>query len=318
MTMDARRTRRRRVGIGAAIIAALVAGALVIFFLDDMRQATRTTYEVAAVFPTAGELRAGADVRIAGETVGRVVDVGFLPGAVDTAGPVVAVLELPAERRELIRRGSRVRMREEGLAGQAVIDIMPGPADAPALSAGDTLVATAGPDAGRVARRARIVVGRLDSVLADARVIRRRATGTDVVPLLDRARALGDELDRFEAAYPRGSLGLALQDTAWQASLRRVRRNLDELDAAVRARTRMLAGTDTLGARLGRGLRRVNRRVALLRRRIAELGELMAASGGLLPRLARDTALQAALQRVRVQVDSLVAETRSDPLRYIF
>lgn len=322
--MDAHRATRRRIAVGAALTAALLAVAAVIFFLDEIRQATASTYEIVVLFAEAQDLREGGVVRVAGNTVGTVTEVEMTDRPTGSPGRVVAHVELPVAVREHVRRGSLVRLVRQGLAGDAIVEIEPGPRDAPPLQPGDTLVAARPAGVDRLASVAGGVVRAWDSLATSITALRGAADdfGPEAGRAIDRLGEAGDELERLRERYRTGPLAAMIRDSSWREAVERLRR----ASVAVRRTFDRDGGLpdapgDALseqGREVGRAMARMVGRADSLRARLARLEERVRRQGGLPAMLATDTALQAALRGVQAQLDSLVAEARANPTRFVF
>ena len=127
---------------------------------------TTTQRRVVVVMPEAPGLVEGGPVTYLGVNAGRVehIDLG--------TGRVVATLVI-ARKDVVPRAGDVVRLRPNGLFGDQIVDITPGPRTARALVDGDTLVVPpgqatvgAGPDARALDSALRSLMGRRDSARA--------------------------------------------------------------------------------------------------------------------------------------------------------
>lgn len=314
MGRDARQ--RRRVLQGGLLIAGLVGLAALIFFLDDLVSAFDRTYTIVAVVPDAPGLAPGSPVWVGGREVGEVTTVGFLPADADTLDRIWVTLKLPRRLQPQIRADSRVRLTSAALIGQRVVDIVPGTGAARELAPGDTLRLRLELTARQVTRQAAAVRAQIDTLLARAGV------------LAPAARARMEEAERAAIAMD-GALAEArrlsgdlrvnrgpalLSDPAFTASLQAVRQHAVELSAEVdrlgaggagmgdveAALARLLARADTLGARLDAA-------AAILRR-----------PDGFASRLQQDSALIHATHAARAALDSLMADVRREPLRFVF
>lgn len=341
------RNQTRRIVIGAAVIVAVVACALLIFFLDELKRARQDTYRIVAVFARAPQLRPDAPVWIAGRAVGRVVHIEFLSPAPDSAPRVAAALELPTEVRSLVRRDSELRLVSERLLGHRIIDVSPGTAAAPALRPGDTLQAVKAAPLHNVPQEAARFGAALDSLLATASVVdalfraRTPAFGHAVRSL----EAASAEFAQLAAGLERGPLARFLDDPGWRVALSRIRRAVAELTRAFAELANRGATTDrsaraVLGtaiddssrtpdlappapdsspaAAIAPALRRLVNRTKTLDEHLARLQSVLAQPNGFPSRLARDSAIAAALAGARTQLDSLVTEAKKRPWMFIF
>jgi phospholipid/cholesterol/gamma-HCH transport system substrate-binding protein len=97
-------------------------------------------YELTTLVPTALGLRPGAPVTLAGQRIGQVKTIEFIPVdrkiGENNLRVVIAVAE---EVQDQIRSDSRAFLRTQGLLGDKFVDIAPGTSGARILQAGDTL-----------------------------------------------------------------------------------------------------------------------------------------------------------------------------------
>lgn len=314
MTERPRQGRRRLAG--TLILIGLAAAALLIFFLDALIYATRPTYDVAAMLPAGPGLAPGAPVWLAGHQVGRVRSVALVTDGSRPGGTVVLTLELPRSIRRLVRTDSRVRMASARPLAPPAVDIRPGSAAAPIAGPRDTLQAAPTVDRIALGTRARDIGSAFDSLSADAAVLARRmdARSADARRLargFDRVRAEWSTLDRRRRD---GSLHLLFTDSSLQGRLERARAAITALAAGTSTATTPAPGPD--GAPFTAAVARLAARFDTLASRLDTFRTASAA--GLPGRLARDSALTAALHAARAQLDSLIVESRTDPLRYWF
>ena len=313
--MPSRGRQGRQVAFGAAIIAALTVVALLIFFLSNILRYTRDTYQLVAVFDQAPRLRVGSQVWIGGYPVGHVDRIEFLHPDADGGGRLALILEIPTRFRSFIRRDSYVRVTGQRLLGDPAVDVVPGSPDQPQLQPGDTLrpfphIALGQLLAKGTAARAALDSLRTSVAALDSLVRARRPSFARAGAALDDARA---EYGRLAEQFDGGALELFLQDSAWRASLARLEAASRQIRDALRHARRPAPAADPEAALQG-----LVRRAEQLSQQFDYLKVLLAQPNGSLGRLAQDSALVAALRRARAQLDSLVAEARADPLRFIF
>lgn len=309
--MQPGRRQGRRITIGLALIAALAATAVGIFFLGDILRRRQGTYTIVGAFSDATRLSDGTPVWIAGHPVGRVIKVDLRPTEAGEAAPFVATLELPIEVRQHVRRDSEVRLRTPGRLGSPVVDVMPGTLAAPILAPGETLYAP--PPAklrdliGKISELDRsldtlIIVGKPLEARIDART-----------PELERlARSVAVARDEFQVLRAWIETG-PLADPPWQTALARLRSTLSQIAQAADRRASM-----TRDVELAPALDSLSQRAERIGERVAELERALEDRRGFVGRWEADPAIRQALEGVRAQLDSLVEATRRRPWRYIF
>lgn len=314
MAGDARQ--RRRTLHGALLLAGLVGVAALIFFLDDLVSAFDRTYTIVAVVPDAPGLAPGSPVWVGGKAVGEVTMLGFLPAGTDTLDRVWVTLKLPRHIQPQVRADSRVRLTATGLIGERVVDILPGTIAAPALTAGDTLRLRQRLTPEQVTRQAAAMRAQLDTLLgrvrelepaARARMEEAGRAANAMTAAVAEARRLGRDL----RANPGPAL---LDDPAFAASLRNVRRHTTELPTAFARLRDQAAGLDDVQAALDRLQARADTLNATLDHAVA----LLDRGDGIAGRLQQDSALIHATHAAGAALDSLLAEVRRNPLRFVF
>src|SRR5262245_43091519 len=130
--------RSRYLGLGAFVVAALVATVLGIFSIGRNGGLFGQTLTLKASFPTIGGVQEGTRVRVQGIDAGIVSRIGLpqSPGQ-----PVVLDLELDRRFAGLVRKDARAALATQGMIGQRVVEISPGSsAESPAVD-GDSIAA---------------------------------------------------------------------------------------------------------------------------------------------------------------------------------
>jgi hypothetical protein len=307
---------RRRTMYGGLIILALVGSAVVVFVLDDILAAFQQRYVVVALVPDAPDVVRGTPVWVSGKAVGEVKSVAIRPSSVDTLGRVAVELDLPRSVQPQVRADSRVRLTSAGLMGEAVVDIIPGSAQAPALQEYDTIRSQ--PQLTREQLTARAAALRQDfaAVTAEARqlapLVRARMDDTrSAFTALDATMLEARRIQSDLQANP----GLALvRDPAFQQSLANVQAHaaalpatLAQFQARVGATGEIMTAVERLRARADTLAAQLDAAAAMLDQPVGTLG-----------RLQNDAALVRAIEAARASLDSLVAEARRNPLRFVF
>src|SRR5687767_7563505 len=130
--------------VGLVILAALGILALAGYKLGQAANLFTRRYELVVFLPAANGLRPGGSVTLAGQLVGTVKEIEFLPVDYDTTRNLRVVAKVDRTVRDQIRRDSEARLRTMGLLGDKVLDISPGTPRFAVLQPGDTIrVATA-------------------------------------------------------------------------------------------------------------------------------------------------------------------------------
>lgn len=306
----------RRVITGALIIIGLFAAALVIFFMDSLLASLERNYTIHVVLPGATGLAPRSPVWVSGHEVGSVTSVGLLPAGGDSLARVILTVSLPTRVQSHVRADSDVRITSIGPVSEPAVNIAVGSADAAALAPGDTLMSTPRTSPAQLASRAAIVKIDLDRALADLQAqtpaihdrleqTQRAFAGLDAVML--EARQLQTDLD----ANP----GMALlRDPSFAASLERTRGHAAELPLML-GRLRDSTGP---AAEVQAAIARLQLRADSLSTQLAAAMAALDNPNGTLSRMQQDTAIMRAVNAARAELDSLMADMRRNPLRYVF
>lgn len=301
---------------GFLIIITLVAGSLLIFFVESIQSAFRRSYAVNIVLFGAAGLTPDSPVWVGGREVGFVSTLGLMPAGADTLERVLATVELPLHVQEYVRTDSEVRLTSIGPMSERVIDITPGSASAPVVTSADTLRQTPQVTPQQLTEQSARVRAGLNAALAELRVhapaVRERLEQTErAFAGLDQVMVEVGRLDADLAANP----GMALlRDPSFAESLAGTRAHAAELPAMIgRLRDTSGAPAETRAA-----LSRLQLRADSLRARLAAATAALDNPNGTLARMQQDTAIMRAVHSARAELDSLMADIRKNPLRYVF
>ncbi|CAN5650351.1 hypothetical protein BH23GEM10_BH23GEM10_12600 [soil metagenome] len=314
MAEDERQT--RRTVLGALLIAALVGTAVLVFSLDRLIERFRSTYHLVAVVPAAPGIAAGSPVWIGGKEVGTVSELAFMTRGPDASARIALTLRLPTGLQPQVRADSRVRFASARMIGTRSVDILPGSPDQPALAPGDTLFPVALPTAAELTARAAGVRASFDTVLVDIRELEPAAR---IALARTRNAFAGMELAMAEArllqADIQSSPGLALLGSAeFNTSLERARSHAAELPAMLDQLQQRAGPMGDVGAAFAR----LRLRADSLSNRLAAFSEMIDYPNGSAARFRQDTALVKALNATRMELDSLLADVRRNPLRFVY
>jgi ABC-type transporter Mla subunit MlaD len=315
--MPIERSQTRNTLIGAGIIVALVAITMLFFFVPNLVRLLQPSLHIIALMDDAGALQKESPVWLAGREIGTVESVGFRGVRTDSSERVAVRLRIPKKYAEQIRRDSEARITSERLIGEPVVDVTPGSPTAPPVENLDTLRLRPRGTLIAVMENAEALEASFDQLFAEMRASK--------APAARRAQELRN-LDRRLIASTAGMRQLmndletspiqTFSDPAWTRMLRNLTANGRELNvqlraAAERARVahsdarpsldRLAARADTIAGVLGD-----------MEARVAHSG------GGLLVRAQRDSAIVKGLHQAQVQLDSLITETKRNPLRFWF
>ena len=200
-----------QIRVGLAVVAALALLAVAIFFIGESAAIFGERYSITTLMPSANGLIEGASVKLAGQDVGKVETIEFIPieERVRPEQVLKITMSINVAVQEHIRSDSEARVRTQGLLGDKIIDLTPGTPDAPILLAGDTVPSAIAVD--------------YEQMLASAAEL-----VDDLSVMLRNMRSIADNL-----LAGRGTAGRMLMDTALYVELLTTSRSMNEFLAAV-------------------------------------------------------------------------------------
>ena len=304
-------------------VAAVVLVALAVLFLGGYKLAKAANllgkkYQLVAFVPSANGIRVGGAVTVAGQLVGSVRSIDFLPVDNDTTRNLRIVVQVDERVKQQVRADSRARLRTQGLLGDRVFDISPGTARASALRAGDTIVVSPTVEYEQIIQQASGAVGDVVTLTHDLRGITGGIVkGEGTVGQLVTNRSLYDQLfatlQRTNALLvsmqnPRGTVGRLMNDPALYNNLTRTTASLDSLVGQV-ARSEGTVGKllhdDTLYVRLTGIVANADSVVKLMTR-----------GNGVVPRLLTDQASYDNLNKALSDLTAILEDVRRNPQKY--
>ena len=311
----------RQVRVGAVITIALGVLAISIFFVGETGTVFGERYSLTTLMPSANGLIEGANVRVAGQDVGKVARIEFIAPDQRPEPDDVLELTLSINRsvRDQIRADSEARIRTQGLLGDKIIDITPGSPGSEMLQDGDTLRTSVAVDYEQIIASGAELVEDLSAMLGTLRVIAdslvaghgtagRLLTDTTLyVELLGTSRALND----FLTAVGRGegALGQLARDDELYSDLRSAIAGLDSLTYA------LLEGEGTLSLLITEDSL-YRRLVSTSARADSLLGSLESGQGTLGQMLTDQRAYEELLKLV-VDVQTLIRDLQEEPRKYV-
>jgi phospholipid/cholesterol/gamma-HCH transport system substrate-binding protein len=310
-----------QIRVGIAVTVALVVLSVAVFFIGETGAVFGERYRITALMPSATGLIQGGGVRLAGQDVGKVDDISFVPVAERQHPDHVLRITLAINRsvQEQIRSDSEARIRTQGLLGDKVIDITPGSPELGMLEEGDTIISAIAIDYEQMLGSASALVDDLavmlrnmrsiaDSLLAGQGTAGRLLMDTSLyVELLTTSRSMND----FLSAVGRGEGALAqlAGDDQLYQDLRSVVAGMDTLTSTLvsgEGTLSRLLMDDSLYANLNSTSARADSLLASI-----ESGE------GTLGQMLTDQELYESLLKLLVDVQAIVQELRDNPRKYV-
>ena len=318
----ASRLRWRNLVFGIAAAAIVLTAALLIMIYGRVGSLRGKTFRIYVTTDAARGVIRGTEVWLDGQKVGLVKDVEFRPASSSTKERLVLSLEVLDVARSHVRSDSRVQIRAGGtVIGAQVVYISSGTAKNPVIAEGDTLHS-----AGQ---------GDLESATSNAAIASR-----DFPAIIGNIKLLAAELHSVQGTI--GALsGMGREDDAQFAALRakseRVMRRLSSSSGTV---SLFLSDSALLRARVQQAMARADsvrellasdshslgrfrkdstlmRDVTDIRAELNRVRSLLDRQDGTIGRLRTESALVRAVHRDFAALDSLFADLKKHPLRYI-
>jgi len=303
------------------VLVVLVAAVILLFGGYKLAKAANLLgkkYELIAFVPSANGLRVGGAVTVAGQLVGSVEKIEFLPVDNDTTRNLRILVTLDEKVQQQVRADSRARLRTQGLLGDRVFDISPGTSRTSVLRAGDTIVVAPTVEYEQIIQQASGAVGDVVGLTHDLRGITGGiAKGEGTIGQLVMNRGLYDQLnstlDRTNRLLvsmqnPNGTIGRLMTDPALYNTLTRTTASLDTLVGQV-ARSEGTVGKllhdDSLYVRL-----------VGITQSADSLVKLMTRGNGVVPRLLNDQATYDNLNKALTDLNSILEDVRRNPQKY--
>lgn len=304
--------------VGAVVLAALAILSFGVYRLGQAAHLFNDRYKLIAFVPNANGLRQGGTVTVAGQLVGTVEKVDFLPVDADTSRNLRLTLNIDAGVREQIRGDSRARLRTQGLLGDKVFDISPGTPRYAPLRGGDTVAIAPSLDYDQIVQQASGAVGDVVGLTKDLRTVSTGITrGEGTVGQLVTNRALYDQLtatleqsNRLIARMQsrNGTVGRLLDDPALYNNLVRVTGSLDSLTS------RVATSEGTVGKLLSDTV--LYTRLVGVAAGADSLTRLLTRGNGLAARLLTDQESYDRLNKTLGELNEILADVRRNPGRY--
>lgn len=166
------RTLGRKARVGALVAAGILLLIYGVYQVGKIFDVFASRYTLYTLVESAAGLREGAPVTLAGQQVGQVSRIDFIPMERKRGADNLRVrLAISEDVREQIRRDSRLYIRAQGLLGDKYMDIMPGTSGAAILQQGDTIQAEVVLDIEQFLARGAAVLDTATQAIADLRQI---------------------------------------------------------------------------------------------------------------------------------------------------
>ena len=315
-----RQSRWKDLRIGALATCGIIAAALLILIFGRVGVLHGRKFTFHVTTDAARGVIRGTDVWLDGKKVGVVTRVSFRAPSAPLSDRLVITLSVLERERSRIRKDSQIQVRSGGsIIGDRVVSVNSGSATAPEIVPGDTIHAREQAD--------------VEGVTSDAAVASREIPG-----ILENVKLLAAQLRTAEGTL--GALGLETGNAQLSTLGERTRKLMDDLTQSKGTLAKAGAGVASLGERASQSMARVDsirrllasdahsfgrfRRdstllteVGRVRDELAVVQQLAASPNGTIGRLRSDSAIIRNVHRDLAAIDSLFADMKKHPLRYI-
>ena len=294
--------------IAVAILSTIVVTVIAFGGVGKVRGAKQ---DVLVVTAHARGLIIGSEVWLAGQKIGTVERMDFLPPSADSQARLLVIAKVIESAAAQIRRDSKVRIRASGsIVGPIVVWIEPGTPSSPAITVRDTLHAQTASELEIAGAKAARALDELPALMTDAK----------------RVIAYAKDPEGVRSVFSGPAMSEAKKLMANMSRLQRPRDATGERGALMSRAGSLLARVDSIRAllaspdgNLGRFRRdsTLPRTIADVRDQLAALQTRMDSSTGTLDRFARDSAITHAVADARREMTLLFADLKKHPMRYI-
>ncbi|HEX9107294.1 MAG TPA: MlaD family protein [Longimicrobiales bacterium] len=315
-----------QVRVGVVIVLAIVVFIMAIFSVGKLLNIFAKRYTVVTLVESAAGLPMGAAVTLAGQRVGQVAAIEFIPMTRKQGKNNVLIrLAIAREVAEQIRHDSKAMLRTQGLLGDKYIDIVPGSLHTAALQPNDTLPMQQPVDFDVLLANAGSALDTTRVMVSDLRSLTRRiSSGQGTLGKLVMDDAMYRDVDASMlqlrttlAAFndPNGSMGRMMHDPALYNRMVSAISRVDSLGAMI------AAGHGSLGKLLTRDdvynglLGTVNRADSAVGG-LADLTKAFRGGNGTLQRLMTDPGLYDQFLKAVVDLQTMINDVRAQPKKY--
>ncbi len=317
----AHQTRWSDLPIGILAGCAIIVAALATLIYARVGSLHGKTFTLYLTTDAARGVASGTEVWLDGQKVGLVKGVAFRPPSVNPKQRVVLSLDVLESARKQIRQDTRAQIRSGAtLIGDQVIALSSGTSGVRAVVNGDTIRSEQQTDVQMLTTDASAAAKSLPGILANVRMLASQLHSARSSVGAFATEGGGVQLERVHAKSSR-VLGRLTGGGTSRGTLGLVRSGVLQERAG-----HVMAEVDSIRALLGSNQHSLGRfrrdstligAVDRLRGELADLQQLASSPHGTIGRLQADTAIAANVSRARASMDSLFADIKAHPLRYI-
>lgn len=315
-----RRLSWRNLALGVSFAAVIVTLAVLILVYGRVGTLRGKTLRVYVTTDAARGVIRGTEVWLDGQKVGLVKNVDFRPASASAKERLVLSLEILDVARSHVRADSRVTIRAGAtLIGDQVVYISSGTAKNAVIAEGDTLHSGTQRDVESATSNAAIASREFPAIMANVKLLAAQLqsaqgtigalTGIRSDTRFGEVRAKAEQVMR-RLSSSSGTFSLALSDSALLRA--RVQGAMARADSI-----RQLLASDSHSLGRFRKDSTLMRDVADIRLELDRVRTLLNRQDGTIGRLRTDSALVHAVHRDFAALDSLFADLKKHPLRYI-
>jgi phospholipid/cholesterol/gamma-HCH transport system substrate-binding protein len=315
-----RRTSWNELALGLAGLITIAIIAFGVLFFAPIGTLHGDTFRLFAVTDQARGVIRGTEVWLAGQKVGVVKDVTFLPPTYPANGRVLVSMDVLSSARDKIRLNSTAQVRSGGtLIAAPVVYVTIGTAAMRAVVPGDTIHALPQPDLETMTSEFAVASRQFPAIIDNIKILNNQLHSVDNTlgalgiehggTELARARAGAARLSS-QISTPTGTVGLALSSGSVLTA--RARQAMARADSI-----RTLLSSDRTSYGRFRRDSTLLRDMANLRAEIDTVRAQMTSPNGTLGRMRADSALFQALNGAEHEMTLIMADVHRRPLRYI-
>jgi phospholipid/cholesterol/gamma-HCH transport system substrate-binding protein len=317
----AHRPRWKDLTIGIASALAVILGAVLILVFGRVGTLHGKTFTLYVTTDAARGVIRGTEVWLDGQKVGLVKNVSFRPPTTSPKDRLVIALEVLDDARPRIRFDTRVQVRAGGtLIGDQVVYLSSGTARRQGVANGDTI--RAGEQADLESATADIAAAskELPGIIENVKLLSTQLTSTQSVL----GAFMTDENGKRQLASARAKSARLM--TRLSESDGSIALLLNNRDALIGRANRAMAQADSIRALMGSDKHSLGRfrrdptlmgDVTAVRAELARVQALAADPNGTIGRVRADSIIMRNIHRDFVSLDSLFADIKKHPLRYI-
>jgi phospholipid/cholesterol/gamma-HCH transport system substrate-binding protein len=316
----------RQVRVATLLIVATLVLGYAVYRVGLVLDVFARRYEIVTLVPSGLGLREGAPVTLAGQRIGQVSRIEFIPVRQKVGENNLRVtLAIAHQVQEQVRVDSRAFLRTQGLLGDKFVDISPGSPGARVLQAGDTIAAGRSVDLDEFVVQAADALDQATGIVTSLQELAgglARGEGTVGRLLMDEqlyvnVNATTAELRRTLTEINRadGTFGRLIRDPALYQQLQGAVARVDSLGGLIlhsEGTLGMLLRSDTLHQSILGTIGTADNAITdigLFLRRMTE-------GDGAVQRLMTDPLLYDEFLRAIVDVQTLINDIRLNPTKY--